>query len=159
MKLTSYSNFTLRVLMVAAARRPALTTIGEIAGAFDISRAHLTRCVHQLGQWGFIETFRGNKGGFRLARAPGDISVGEVVRRTEEGFDLVECFQPETATCPLLTRCKLRPAFLRATEIFLGTLDGVTLADLTANGDDLLDALALQPPVAANCGAAALALS
>jgi Rrf2 family nitric oxide-sensitive transcriptional repressor len=144
--LTSYSNFTLRVLMVAAARQPALTTIADVAGAFGISKAHLTRCVHQLGQWGYIETIRGNGGGFRLARVAESISVGEVIRRTEEGFDVVECFDPEETTCPLIARCRLRPAFLRATEVFLRALDGISLADISANGDDLLDALALQPP-------------
>ncbi|MGO8738491.1 RrF2 family transcriptional regulator [Rhodoblastus sp.] len=149
MKLTSYSNFTLRVLMVAAARQPALTTIGDVAGAFGISKSHLTRCVHQLGQWGYIETFRGNGGGFRLARDAGSILVGEVIRRTEEGFDVVECFDLEATTCPLVARCRLRPALLRATEVFLDALDGFTLADITANGDDLLDALALRPPAAA----------
>ncbi|MCI4677328.1 Rrf2 family transcriptional regulator [Rhodoblastus acidophilus] len=149
MKLTSYSNFTLRVLMVAAARQPELTTIGEIADAFQISKAHLTRCVHQLGQWGYIETVRGNGGGFRLARDATAISVGEVIRRTEEGFDVVECFDAETATCPLLPRCGLRPALLRATDVFLATLDGFTLAEIAANGEDLLDALALQRPAAA----------
>jgi Rrf2 family transcriptional regulator, nitric oxide-sensitive transcriptional repressor len=148
LKLTSYSNFTLRVLMVAAARQPALTTIGDVADAFGISKAHLTRCVHQLGQWGYIETIRGNGGGFRLARNAESISVGDVVRRTEEGFDVVECFDAENTTCPLVARCRLRPALLRATEVFLTALDGFSLADITANGDDLLDTLALQPPAA-----------
>ncbi len=148
MKLTSYSNFSLRVLMAAAARRPALTTIGDVAGAFDISKAHLTRCVHQLGLWGYIETIRGNGGGFRLARDAETISVGEVIRHTEEGFDVVECFDMKATTCPLVARCRLRPALLRATEVFLNALDGFSLADITANGDDLLDRLALEPPPA-----------
>ncbi len=153
MKLTSFSNFSLRVLMVAAARQPALTTIGDVAVAFGVSKAHLTRCVHRLGQWGYIETIRGNGGGFRLARKAESISVGDVVRRTEEGFDVVECFDAENTTCPLVARCRLRPALLRATEVFLSVLDGVSLADITANGDDLLDTLALQPP-AATCATA-----
>ncbi|WP_298359486.1 Rrf2 family transcriptional regulator [Rhodoblastus sp.] len=148
MKLTSYSNFSLRVLMVAAARSPALTTIGDVAGAFGISKAHLTRCVHQLGQWGYIETIRGNGGGFRLARDAEAISVGEVIRHTEEGFDVVECFDVEATTCPLVARCRLRPALLRATEVFLNALDGFSLADITENGGELLDRLALQSPAA-----------
>ncbi len=157
MKLTSFSNFTLRVLMVAAARRPALTTIGDVAVAFGISKAHLTRCVHLLGQWGYIETIRGNGGGFRLARDAASISVGEVIRRTEEGFEMVECFDVEATTCPFVARCRLRPALLRATEVFLNALDGFTLADITANGDDLLDMLALQPPAGACARAPAVA--
>jgi len=151
LKLTSYSNYTLRVLMVAAARYPSVTTIGEVAAAFEISKAHLTRCVHQLGQWGYIETIRGNRGGFRLARDAGAISVGEVIRRTEEGFAIVECFDAEAANCPLVARCQLRPALLRATDAFLGALDAFALADIAANGGELLDALRLRPGLAVTC--------
>lgn len=91
MRLTAYSNFSLRTLMVAAMRAPRLTTVQEVADAFGISRAHLVKCVHRLGRWGYLENLRGNRGGFRLARPAEAITIGEVVRRTEEGFDLVEC--------------------------------------------------------------------
>jgi Rrf2 family nitric oxide-sensitive transcriptional repressor len=150
-KLTSYSNYTLRVLMVAAARFPALTTIGEVAEGFAIAKTHLVKCVHQLGSWGYIETIRGNKGGFRLARPAISISIGEIIRLTEDGFSLVECFDSATNTCPLVNRCKLRPALLRATNAFLETLDEFTLADISDNGDDILDVLDLTRPSAAKC--------
>ena len=66
MKLTSYSNYTLRVLMIAAARGPELTTVRDVADGFGISKTHLVKCVHQLGARGYLETVRGNRGGFRL---------------------------------------------------------------------------------------------
>ena len=151
MKLTSYSNYTLRVLMVAAARFPGLTTIGEVADGFGISKTHLVKCVHQLGAWGYLETIRGNKGGFRLARPAESIVVGEIIRLTEEGFSLVECFDPATNACPLIDRCRLRPALLRATEAFLVTLDAFTLADISDNGDEILDVLHMARRQPANC--------
>ena len=147
MRLTSYTNFTLRILMVAAARRPALTTIQEAAVGFGISKAHLVKCVHHLGVWGYLETVRGNGGGFRLARPPETISLGEVIRKTEDGFLLVECFDPRDNTCPLVDRCRLRPALERATEAFLSALDEMTLAEIIENGEDLLEVIDL--PVAA----------
>ena len=98
MRLTSYSNYTMRVLMVAAARSPALSTIREVAHSFNISEAHLVKCVHQLGTWGYLATVRGNKGGFRLARPAAEINVGEVIRRTEDGFNTVECFDSSNNT-------------------------------------------------------------
>lgn len=147
MKLTSYSNYTIRVLMIAAVRFPALTTIGELATAFAISKPHLVKCVHQLGSWGYIETVRGNGGGFRLAGPANAISIGEIIRRTEEGFDLAECFREETNTCPLTERCKLRPALQRATAAFLDTLDAIALAEVASNGDDLLKILELAAPL------------
>lgn len=151
MKLTSYSNFTMRVLMVAAVRSPALTTIREVATSFGISEAHLVKCVHQLGSWGYLETVRGNRGGFRLARPAQTITVGEVVRRTEDGFTVVECFDPTTNTCPLIGRCRLSAILRKATDAFLEVLDGMTLADITANGNDLLALLDLTPE---SCAAA-----
>ncbi len=151
MKLTSYSNYTLRILMIAAARFPTLTTIGEVADAFGIAKTHLVKCVHQLGQWGYIETIRGARGGFRLARDASSITVGEIIRRTEDGFDMVECFKAETSSCPLLKHCLLRPALLRATGAFLETLDAHTLEDISDNGDDLLRLLRLQKPSAPQC--------
>jgi Rrf2 family nitric oxide-sensitive transcriptional repressor len=137
--------------MVAAARFPALTTIGEVAEGFAIAKTHLVKCVHQLGSWGYIETIRGNKGGFRLARPARSILIGEIIRLTEDGFALVECLNPATNTCPLVSRCKLRPALLRATNAFLETLDEFTLADISENGGDILDVLNLARPRAAGC--------
>lgn len=151
MRLTSYSNYTLRILMVAAARSPALTTIQDVADGFAISKAHLVKCVHRLGRWGYLETVRGNGGGFRLVRPATSISLGEVIRRTEDGFSLVECFDPATNTCPLVARCRLRPALAKATEAFLFALDATTLADITENGDDLLAVLDLPLPGRSAC--------
>lgn len=146
MKLTAYSNFSLRILMVAAMRAPALTTVQEVAAGFAISRAHLVKCVHNLGRWGYIVTLRGNRGGFRLARAAETISVGEVVRRTEEGFDLVTCFDPASTSCPLRENCRLKVALTRARDAFLDVLDKTTLADVTANAGELLRILELEGP-------------
>lgn len=151
MRLTSYSNYTLRILMVAAARSPELTTIQDVADGFGISKAHLVKCVHQLGVWGFLETVRGNGGGFRLIRPADEISLGDVIRRTEDGFSLVECFDPATNTCPLIERCRLRPALERATGAFLAALDGMTLAEISDNGEDLLDVLDLPHPAIEAC--------
>lgn len=146
MKLTSYSNYSMRVLMVAAARGSELSTVGDVAEAFGVSTPHLVKCVHQLGVWGYLETVRGNKGGFRLAKPPESIGVGEVIRRTEAGFDIVECFDPKTNTCPLIAKCKLRNALRRATDAFLAALDELTLADITTNGASLLETLDFTGP-------------
>jgi Rrf2 family nitric oxide-sensitive transcriptional repressor len=146
MRLTSYSNYTVRVLMVAAARSPLLTTVQHVADGFAISRSHLVKCVHQLGSWGYLETVRGNGGGFRLARPAETIPLGEVIRRTEETFAIVECFEPKTNTCPFLDHCRLRQALEKATEAFLAVLDGLSIADITDNGDELLSILSLRGP-------------
>ena len=141
MRLTMYTNYALRTLVCAALKKSDLCKIQEVADAFNISRPHIVKCVHQLGQWGYLQNVRGRSGGFRLAKPAQDITVGEIVRLTEDSLDLVECFNPETNTCPLISVCKLSQLFKKATTNFLAELDAVTLADVTEHPNELLDAL------------------
>lgn len=132
MRLTRYSDYSLRVLMYLAVRPEHRATIDEISAAYGISRAHLTKVVHDLGRAGLLETVRGRGGGLRLARTPEEIAVGDVVRRTEERMDLVECFDPATSQCRIESACGLRGALGEALDAFLAALDRYTLADLVA---------------------------
>ena len=141
MRLTSYTNYALRILMVATMRGGELVTVQEVAESFGVSKAHLVKCVHQLGLWGYLENVRGRNGGFRLAKDPAKITVGEIIRKTEEDLDLVECFDAATNTCPLIGICKLGKLFKQACRAFLDVLDGVTLADISTNRREVLGAL------------------
>jgi Rrf2 family nitric oxide-sensitive transcriptional repressor len=134
MRLTQWTDYTLRVLMYCAAcqLRDQLVTITEIADGHAISRSHLTKIVHQLGAQGLLETTRGRGGGMRLSRPAKDINVGAVVRQTETDFDMVECFDASTNQCSLSQRCRLKAVLHQATSSYLAVLDGVTLADLIA---------------------------
>ena len=130
MQLTTYSDYSLRVLIYLAVHRMKLATIEEIADAYSISRTHLMKVVHQLGLAGYLETVRGRGGGLRLAREPEQISVGDVVRHTEEKMVLVECFDPEESHCRIEPACGLRMVLREALDSFFQTLDRYTLADL-----------------------------
>jgi Rrf2 family transcriptional regulator, nitric oxide-sensitive transcriptional repressor len=130
MQLTRFTDYSLRVLIYLGANPDALATVSAIASEYGISRHHLTRVVHQLGVKGYIETARGKGGGFRLARAPGRIRIGDVVRDTESGFELAECFRPGASACRLLPACALKPVLAEAGRAFLSSLDQYTLADL-----------------------------
>lgn len=132
MQLTRYSDFSLRVLIYLAVRPGRPATIEAISRAYGISKAHLMKVVHELGRAGFLDTARGRGGGLRLARAPDEITVGDVIRHTEGKMDLVECFEPATSGCRIESACNLRGALEEALDAFLATLDGYTLADLVA---------------------------
>lgn len=132
MQLTRYTDYGLRVLIFLAVQPEHLATIEEISDAYEISRAHLMKVVHELGQAGFLETIRGRGGGIRLARAPSDIKLGDVVRHAEGKIVLVECFDPATSHCRIEPVCGLRPIFDEALSAFMGTLDRYTLEDLVA---------------------------
>jgi len=132
MRLTRYSDFSLRVLMYLAVRPAHLATIEEISQAFGISKAHLMKVVHELGRAGFVETTRGRGGGLRLACALDEVTVGDVVRQMEDKLDLVECFDPATNRCLITPVCALRGVLEEALDAFLETLDGYTLEDLVS---------------------------
>jgi Rrf2 family nitric oxide-sensitive transcriptional repressor len=134
--------------MYSAMKGHDLSRVKDIAKAFGISHAHLTKCVHQLGQWGYLENVRGRSGGFRLAKPASSISVGEIVRRTEDSLDLVECFNAETNSCPLMQMCRLNVTFKRALAKFMDELDAITIADIVANRGELWPLL--QPENAAD---------
>lgn len=132
MRLTRYSDYSLRVLMYLGVHPEQLATIDEISKAYDISKAHLTKVVHELGRAGYLETVRGRGGGLRLAKRPDEIGVGEIVRHAEGSLDLVECFDPATNACRLDSACTLKGVLGEALDAFLATLDQYTLADLVA---------------------------
>lgn len=142
MKLTSYSNFALRSLQLAALKAPNLIRVDDVVRVHGLARPHIVKIVHELGQAGYLETQRGRGGGFRLAKPAEEIRVGDVVRLTEGPLDLVECFNPETNTCPLIGVCKLSRALQTATRAFMAILDDLTLADIASNQDELLARIA-----------------
>ena len=134
MRLTQWTDYTLRVLMYCAAtegREPPVT-ITEVAEGYGISRSHLMKIVQQLSAQGLLDTTRGRGGGIRLMRPASAINVGAVVRTTETDFNLVECFDPATNHCRLSSHCRLKGVLGAAIDAYLAVLDGVTLADLVA---------------------------
>ena len=132
MRLTNFTDYTLRVLIYLGAHRDkeSLTTVGEIATAYGISENHLTKVVHHLAGQGYVETIRGNGGGVRLSRAPDTINIGAVVRGAEEDFAIVECFRDGNAKCPIAPVCALSSVLGNAVHAFFEVLDKQTLADL-----------------------------
>jgi Rrf2 family nitric oxide-sensitive transcriptional repressor len=139
MRLTSYTNYALRSLQLAALRAPSLVRVDDVVKVHGLARPHIVKIVHELGKAGLIETQRGRGGGFRLRRPAAEITVGEVVRLTEGSLDVVECFNRATNTCPLIGICRLSRAIAEATHAFLDVLDRVTIADIVANRGQLLD--------------------
>lgn len=130
MRLTVYSDYSLRMLMYLAVKDGKLATIAEVADAYGIAKNHLNKVTHQLGVAGYIETSRGRGGGLRLAKPAATIGLGDIIRSTEPDMALVPCFEPVHAPCAILPVCGLHGALHKAREAFLSVLDGYTLADL-----------------------------
>ncbi|HUZ64986.1 MAG TPA: Rrf2 family transcriptional regulator [Acetobacteraceae bacterium] len=133
MRLTTYTDFTLRVLIYLALHPGRVVTVGEIARAYDVSAAHLNKVVQRLALAGEIETLRGRHGGVRLAKPPAAINIAAVVRDAEPDMDLAPCFAGSEA-CVLGRCCLLQGALRRAGQAFLAELGRSTLADLIGPG-------------------------
>jgi len=149
MRLTLQTDYALRVLIYAGIRAEGLSTISEIVARFDMSRGHVMKVVHRLGQLGYLQTIRGKGGGIRLAREPAEINVGAVIRDVEEELGVLGCLQERAGYCRIERRCILRGALRDATNAFLATLDRYTLADLVKPRQALerliaIDATAMQ---------------
>jgi len=137
MRLTVYTDYSLRMLMYLAVKGDGLATIAQVADAYGISKAHLTKVAHQLGLAGYVATVRGKGGGLRLARPAEEIGLGDVVRRTEPDMALVPCFGPVHAACPIVPACGLRGALQEARQAFMAVLDRYSVADLVQRRAEL----------------------
>jgi len=129
-RLTQFSNFAVRILMYVGLKGDGPSSVPEVAKAYGISQDHLKKAAAELCHLGVLEAVRGRTGGVRLTQHTDTISIGAVVRATEGGSPLVECFDPETNTCPLISRCRFRLALQEAQEAFFAVLDRHSLGDL-----------------------------
>jgi Rrf2 family protein len=133
MRLTTFTDYSLRVLMFVATAPEGRATISEVAKAFGISEHHLVKVVHALGKEGVLVNTRGRGGGLRLAAPPASIRVGQLVRATEGGDVPAECFEHDTNECTITRVCRLKNVLAEAVDAFYKALDQYTLADLVAN--------------------------
>ena len=137
MKLTAFTDYSLRVLIYLAADTTRRATIAEIAESFGISENHLVKVVHFLGRQGWIETVRGKGGGVLLAMPPGHVNVGKVVRDTEGAAMPAECFSDDGGKCVIASACRLRGVLGEAVRAFYAVLDRYTLEDIVRNRQTL----------------------
>ncbi len=141
MQLTIHSDYALRVLLYLKLHGDQLATIQGIADAYGISKNHLMKVVQNLTHLGFVDSARGRNGGIRLARDPGHINLGDVVRKTEPHFNIAECFDAETNTCPIAPACDLTRILADARNAFLKCMDQYSLADLGKHSKQLRELL------------------
>ncbi|UUX51890.1 Rrf2 family transcriptional regulator [Nisaea acidiphila] len=137
MRLNVQTDYALRLLMHLAVNPDRLITIREAADRFSVSKTHLMKLANAMSHEGFIQAVRGRSGGLRLARPAGEIRVGDVVRRMENDFAVVECFQAGRGECLITPACRLKGVLNRAVEAFLAELDACTLEDLVRANEPL----------------------
>lgn len=130
MRLTLYSDFSLRVLIYLAVKEDNKCTINEVSEKYGISKNHLRKVVHNLSKISYIKSIRGRSGGLVLALPPSEIIIGDVVRLTEDDFRIAECFNQKTSCCVIQKECTLKKVLNEALDSFLDILDKYTLEDI-----------------------------
>jgi Rrf2 family nitric oxide-sensitive transcriptional repressor len=135
MRLTSFTDFGLRMLMRMAGAPDRGFSTADLAEEFGLSRHHLTKIIQKLAQAGYVTTRRGGGGGAMLSRPAGEIRLGSIIRLLEEGQPLVECFAARGGDCTIDGRCRLKARLRSAEAAFLADLDRSTLADIALRPD------------------------
>ncbi|MGB0497491.1 MAG: RrF2 family transcriptional regulator [Rubricella sp.] len=146
MRLTIRSNHALRVLMVCAVNPGQMLRSSDIAKTCNSSEHHLAQIIHRLARLDFIASTRGRSGGVKLARAPEEIVIGDVVRAIESDFPFAECFGEGECDCPIADVCILKGHFSDALDAFYAVLEKVTLADLVRDNGTLAERLRILEP-------------
>lgn len=144
MRLTAFTDYSLRVLIYLAAQPGRRATIAEVSTAFEVKENHLSKVVHFLGKAGLLANVRGKGGGLELALPPERIVVGEVVRQTEGASVPAECFAENGTPCRIARSCHLRGVLQEAVDAFYAVLDRYTLADLVHNRQALAKLLFIE---------------
>jgi len=131
MKLSLFSDYSLRTLMYAALKEDVFQ-LDEVTTAYGISRNHLGKIVHGLAKLGYLDTQRGRGGGNCLAMSASEIRIGKLIRETENQTVIVECFDASTNTCPINGSCRLKGLLAEAMQAFYASLDKYSLQDLVS---------------------------
>ncbi|MGB0413770.1 MAG: Rrf2 family transcriptional regulator [Coraliomargarita sp.] len=131
MELTSFTDYSLRILIYLADDTERLSSIDELAEFYQLSRHHVAKIVKRLADLEYLETIRGKNGGLRLAKDPVEINVATVIKQTEPHFNLVECMcEGKTSACVIHGHCRLKGALATARGHFFTHLAKFSLADV-----------------------------
>ncbi|MEO6394284.1 MAG: iron-responsive transcriptional regulator RirA [Devosia sp.] len=144
MRLTRQTSYAIRTLVYCAVNTPGLSRVADIAKAHAISELFLFKLIKPLVENGLIQTVRGRKGGIKLGRPAGEITLLDTIKLTEENFAMAECFEGGSdVNCPLADNCDLNSALRDALNAFFGVLDSYTIADLAKGRISIRERLGL----------------
>jgi len=130
MKLSTRGRYGMRAMYELAVNAPDGTTpIKDIARRQDIPEAYLEQLMAVLKRAGLVASVRGAQGGYRLAREPGAISVGDVLRALEDGLNFMDCLAAEDS-CLRAGTCPTRIIYRKMRDGLNQIVDGITLQDM-----------------------------
>jgi Rrf2 family nitric oxide-sensitive transcriptional repressor len=140
MKLTRFTDYSLRVLIYLGLKTDERVTIREISESFQVSRNHLMKVVSNLTRMGYLNSRRGPGGGITLARSAAEINLADVICDMEEDMNLVTCFS-ENGECVIKAVCRLKNVLQQALTAYIDELNNYSLQDLLQPDAQLMEIL------------------
>jgi len=142
MRLTRFTDYSLRVLIYLGQNNEGRVTIHQIAEAYDISKNHLMKVVSNLTHLKFVLAQRGPGGGIQLNHLPKDISIGEVIRNTEKHLRERPAEYAITGV-EATADARLGKILQHAMQAYLSELDRFTLANVLESENNIAQLLEL----------------
>jgi len=137
MKLSTKTRYGTRMILdMAQNYGQGAIQLGEIANRQNISLKYLEQIIRPLKEAGYIQSFRGAKGGHMLSKPPGEITVGEIVAVLEGGDTLIHC-DKDPEDCERVDSCLTRYLWMEAAAAMFQRLSTITFADLLALDKDV----------------------
>ena len=131
MKISTKGRYALRMLLdLAEHQNDGYVALKDIADRQGISKKYLEQIVPILNKTDILRTNRGFQGGYRLAKAPEQYTVGEILRQTEGSLAPVACLEHEPNECERSGECATLPVWEGLYRVINEYLDGITLQDI-----------------------------
>lgn len=131
MKISTKGRYALRLMLdLAMNGNNKFVALKDIAQRQNISKKYLEQIVPLLNKSGALSTNRGYQGGYKLAKAPKDYTVGDILRITEGSLAPISCLDSETNFCERSNTCITLPIWKGLYKAVTDYLDSVTLQDI-----------------------------
>lgn len=130
MKISTKGRYALRVMIdLAINSNGKYISLKDIAKRQEISNKYLEQIISLLNKAGYLETARGNTGGYKLAREPKEYAVGDILRATEGDLAPIYCLT-EDGECNRQKDCKTYSFWQGLDSVINEYIDSKTLEDL-----------------------------
>lgn len=137
MKVSTKGRYALRIMIdLAQSGEGEVVSLKDIARRQEVSAKYLELIISTLNKAGFVVSTRGKAGGYRLAKAPSDYTVGEILKLTEGSLAPVACLGTGESTCQRADRCEALPMWKQLDRIIDAYLESVTLQNLIDQARD-----------------------
>ena len=131
MKVSTKGRYALRLMIdLAQHNDDGYISLKEISARQDITVRYLEQIIAILLKAGFVQSFRGKSGGYRLTKAPADYTAGEILRAIEGSVAPIPCLGSETNECPMSDQCFTLPFWAGLDDVINQYIDSVTLEQL-----------------------------